>query len=418
MTLSRSDRQNLLGKITTLVSQKYYDPAFGGKNWEQIVSRHRDTIVQAETVDGFEVAVTSMLQDLNSSGMGLLGPTTKITPRSAINASFRRVETLTDGGRWVFQDVLPGGVAARAGVQPGDALISANGIDVASAQPPAFPMGERIPIVVSRNGDRTEKRLDLATASPKYKDNPYSEPDSVTAGIAADSVGTVKVSLFPGKIGIDFAKHVDVVFQEKIPNVKRLVIDLRGNPGGGIGGIQLMSYLTPSKVPIGYSLDRPTAERGYDKASLPRFDRVPKSKLEIPLLAIKFLGKKSVVLGTSGLGKQSFHGRVVVLVNEHTTGAAEMLAQFVQENGLGTIVGNKTPGRLVSRSAFKIGQDYRIVIPIGAYVSWKGNRIEGKGITPDVPVDWSYEEALAGKDNQMYKAIQFVQQLGSGSTSV
>jgi carboxyl-terminal processing protease len=406
MTLSRSDRQNLLRKITTLVLQKYYDPAFGGKNWEEIVSRHRDSIVQAETVDGFEAAVTSMLQDLNSSGMGLLGPTTKITPRSAINASFRRVETPTDGARWVFQDVLPGGVAARAGVRPGDALISANGIDVASVQPPAFPMGERIPIVVSRNGDRTEKRLDLATQDPKYKDNPYSEPDSVTAGIASDSVGTVKVSLFPGKIGIDFAKHVDTVFQQKIPNVKRLVIDLRGNPGGGIGGIQLMSYLTPAKVPIGYSLDRPTAERGYDKDSLPRFGRVPKSKLEIPLLAIKFLGKKSVVLETSGLGKQSFHGRVVVLVNEHTTGAAEMLAQFVQENGLGTIVGNKTPGRLVSRSAFKIGHDYRIVIPIGAYVSWKGNRIEGKGITPDVPVDWSYAEALHDRDNQLSKAVQ------------
>ena len=412
MTLTRSDRQKLLGKITTLVAQKYYDPAFGGKNWEQIVSRHKDSIVQADTVDGFEAAVTSMLQDLNSSGMGLLGPTTKITPRSAINASFRRVETPTDGARWVFQDVLPGGVATRAGVRPGDALISANGIDVASAQPPAFPMGERIPIVVSRNGDRTEKRLDLATQDPKYKDNPYSEPDSVTAGIASDSVGTVKVSLFPGKIGIDFANHVDAVFREKIPNVKRLVIDLRGNPGGGIGGIQLMSYLTPSKVPIGYSLDRPTAERGYDKASLPRFGRVPKSKLEIPLLAIKFFGKKSVVLETSGLGKQSFHGRVVVLVNEHTTGAAEMLAQFVQENGLGTIVGSKTPGRLVSRSAFKIGHDYRIVIPIGAYVSWKGNRIEGKGITPDVPVDWSYEAALRGDDNQFSKAIQCAENLG------
>ena len=412
MTLSRSDRQNLLGKITTLVAQKYYDPAFGGKDWNQIVSKHTDSIIQADTVDGFEAAVTSMLQDMNSSGMGLLGPTTKITPRSAINASFRRVETPTDGARWVFQDVLPGGVAAHAGVRPGDALISANGIDVASVQPPAFPMGERIPIVVSRNGDRTEKRLDLATQDPKYKDNPYSEPDSVTAGIVADSVGTVKVSLFPGKIGIDFANHVDAVFQEKIPNVKRLVIDLRGNPGGGIGGIQLMSYLTPSKVPIGYSLDRPTAERGYDKASLPRFGRVPKSKLEIPLLAIKFLGKKSVVLETSGLGKQSFHGRVVVLVNEHTTGAAEMLAQFVQENGLGTIVGSKTPGRLVSRSAFKIGHNYRVVIPIGAYVSWKGNRIEGKGITPDVPVDWSYEAALHGDDNQLSKAIQIAGGLG------
>ena len=208
---------------------------------------------------------------------------------------------------------------------------------------------------------------------PKYKDNPYSEPDSVTAKMAADSLGAVKVSLFPGKIGIDFANHVDAVFREKIPNVERLVIDLRGNPGGGIGGLHLMSYLTPSKVPVGYSLDRPTAERGYDKASLPKLDRIPKSKLEIPLLALKFFGKKSVVLETSGLGSQSFHGRVVILVNEHTTGAAEMLVQFAQENGLGTVVGNKTPGRLVSRSAFKIGNDYRIVIPIGAYVSWNGN---------------------------------------------
>ena len=412
MTLTRSDRQNLLGKITTLVAEKYYDPAFGGKDWKEIVSKHTESIVQAETADGFEAAVTDMLHEVHSSGMGLLGPTTKITPRSAINASFRKVGTSADGSRWVFQDVLPGGVAARAGVQPGDALISVDGNDIASAQPPAFAMGQRIPIVVSRNGDRAEKRLDPATQDPKYKDNPYSEPDSVTAKIASDSLGAVKVSLFPGKIGIDFANHVDTVFREKIPNVKRLVIDLRGNPGGGIGGLHLMSYLTPTKVPVGYSLDRPTAERGYDKETLPRLDHIPKSKLEIPLLALKFFGKKSVVLETAGLGRQSFHGRVVILVNEHTTGAAEMLVQFAQENGLGTVVGNKTPGRLVSRSAFKIGNEYRIVIPIGAYVSWRGNRIEGTGITPDVPVDWSYEEALHGRDNQLSKAVQVAQELG------
>jgi carboxyl-terminal processing protease len=400
-----------LGKITTLVAEKYYDPTFGGKDWKGIVAKHTASVIQAEAVEGFEAAVTDMLHDVHSSGMGLLGPTTKITPRSAINASFRKVETSADGSRWVFQDVLPGGVAARAGVQPGDALISADGNDIASAQPPAFPMGQRIPIVVSRNGDRTEKRLDLATQDPKYKDNPYSEPDSVTAKMASDSLGAVKVSLFPGKIGIDFANDVDAVFRERIPNVERLVIDLRGNPGGGIGGLHLMSYLTPSKVPVGYSLDRPTAERGYDKETLPRLDHIPKSKLEIPLLALKFFGKKSVVLETAGLGRQSFHGRVVILVNEHTTGAAEMLVQFAQENGLGTVVGNKTPGRLVSRSAFKIGNDYRIVIPIGAYVSWRGTRIEGKGITPDVPVDWSYEEALHGRDNQMSKAVQVAQEL-------
>ena len=119
MTHTRSDRQNLLGKITTLVAEKYYDPAFtAGKDWKEdrIEAHGINRPGQETSADGFEAAVTDMLHEVHSSGMGLLGPTTKITPRSAINASFRKVETSADGSRWVFQDVLPGGVAARAGV--------------------------------------------------------------------------------------------------------------------------------------------------------------------------------------------------------------------------------------------------------------------------------------------------------------
>ncbi len=54
------------------------------------------------------------------------------------------------------------------------------------------------------------------------------------------------------------------------------------------------------------------------------------------------------------MGRQPFHGRVVVLCNEHSTGAAEMPAQFAKENHLATIVGVRTPGHLISRSAFPI----------------------------------------------------------------
>lgn len=83
-----------------------------------------------------------------------------------------------------------------------------------------------------------------------------------------------------------------------------------------------------------------------------------------------------------------------------------MVIQFAKENHLATLVGKKTPGRLVSRSAFKIGAAYRITIPIGAYISWNGDRIEGTGIQPDVLVDWSYDDALHGIDNQLNRAIQ------------
>jgi carboxyl-terminal processing protease len=411
MTLTRPDRERLLSKITTLVRQKFYDPSFRGKDWDAIVARHRAGILETESTEVFEAAISAMFAELDSSGLGLLGPHTKITPRNAINASFKSIITQPEGLRWVFQDVLPGGVADRARIRSGDALVSLQGREITPPQRPAFPMGETIPIVVSRNGQRKEAQLELSTPTPKYKDNPYSEPNSITARLADGSLGQVKVSLFPGKIGIDFANQLQALFSGELAIADRLIIDLRGNPGGGVGGLRLMSYLTPEKKPIGYSVDRPTAERGYDREKLPRFGQIPKSKFQIPLLALKYAGKKSVVLETEGLGKKKFHGKIVLLVNEHSTGAAEMVTQFAKENGLATVVGTKTPGHLVSRSAFKIGFGYRITIPIGAYISWRGNQIEGKGIEPDIPIEWSYEDALSGADNQLDRAIQVAKAL-------
>ena len=189
------------------------------------------------------------------------------------------------------------------------------------------------------------------------------------------------------------------------------MIDVRGNPGGGVGALRLMSFLTPGIQQVGYSLDRIRAERGYDRQALPRFGRIPGSKLGIAVLAFKFYGKKSVVLETEGLGAKRFHGRVVLLVNEHSTGAAEMVAQFAKENGLATIVGTKTPGHLAARSAFKVGLGYRITIPIGAFISWKGTRIEGHGVDPDVIIPWSYEDARQGVDTQLDKAVEIANAL-------
>jgi hypothetical protein len=169
-----------------------------------------------------------------------------------------------------------------------------------------------------------------------------------------------------------------------------------------------MSYLTPDCMPIGYSKNRKMAIEKKDPSSLPVFDKVPRSKLAIPALALKFLGKTSVFLFTEGLGRRAHRGRTVILVNEHTTGAAEMVAQFAQQNGLATIVGTHTPGRLVSRSASKLGFGYRLVIPVAAYVSANGTQIEGNGITPNVSVPWSFGDAVAGGDNQMAAAIDAI----------
>jgi len=53
---------------------------------------------------------------------------------------------------------------------------------------------------------------------------------------------------------------------------------------------------------------------------------------------------KSILVVTEGLGPRRFHGRVVLMVNEHTASACEMVAAFAEENKLATIVETKTPG--------------------------------------------------------------------------
>jgi C-terminal processing protease CtpA/Prc len=45
------------------------------------------------------------------------------------------------------------------------------------------------------------------------------------------------------------------------------------------------------------------------------------------------------------------------------------------------------------------------VLPIAAYESWKGVRIEGKGVEPDVEINWSFEDAVAGRDRQLDYAL-------------
>lgn len=405
MALTRSEREQQLQHIDDSVQQKFYDPHFNGRNWKEIVAQHRQQILNSDSDSAFEGAVADMLDELGSSGLGILGPHTAVTPRSSINASFRAVYTDPDGLRWAFQDVLPGGVADRAGVKPADLLITIGAREAEPPASPAFEMGQRTEIVVSRAGDKHSLHIDLTTQKPKYRSNPYSEPKSVAASLIDKSIANLKVSLFPGYVGIEFANEVSAAFDGILRDATRLLIDLRGNPGGGIGGLRVMSYLTPDKTPIGFSLDRPMAEHGYDKNSLPRFGHIPRFKFALLPLALKFANKRSIALVTEGFGSRPFHGRVAILVNEHSTGAAEMLAQFAQENRLATIVGSKTAGRLVSRSGVKIGNGYTLVLPVAAYMSWNGDRIEGKGITPDVPVDWSYEAVLEGRDPQFEAAL-------------
>src|SRR5437899_4713579 len=204
--------------------------------------------------------------------------------------------------------------------------------------------------------------------------------------------------MFPGAVGIDRAKIFDTAFVN-LRDSTRLILDRPVNTGGGIGGLRLMSYLPPDKKEVGYSLTRARKEKGYSREKLPRFGRIPSHKATLLWLALRYgFIDKSILVVTEGLGPQRFHGRVIILVNEHTSSAGEMVAAFADENRLATIVGTKTPGRLLSGTTFRTGSGYILGLPVAAYLTWQGKVIEGKGVTPSVPVELSPDQLLAGED--------------------
>jgi C-terminal processing protease CtpA/Prc len=202
----------------------------------------------------------------------------------------------------------------------------------------------------------------------------------------SDGIGWFKVTKFPGAVGVDIANQIDRAIRE-LNGCHRLIVDLRGNAGGGLAFLRVMSYLTPERIPVGYSVTRTRAQRGYCKESLAKFDRIPSRKAELILLALKFgFRDDSVSFVTEGLGSKPFHSRTVVLVDESTSGAGERIAAFAQERQLAPVVGAQTSGRLICCSIYKVGQGYHVRIPARAWYTWRGELLEGQGVNPDCAV--------------------------------
>lgn len=118
-----------------------------------------------------------------------------------------------------------------------------------------------------------------------------------------------------------------------------------------------------------------------------------------------------MVLVTEGLGPQPFHGRTVVLVNEHTHSAAEMVASFAKENHLATLVGTRTAGEVLGGANFNLPSGYVLRMPIAGWYTWKGECIEGTGVEPDVIVENIPESLASGFDTQLERAIEVTKAL-------
>lgn len=400
MTLSESQRRDVLSRVLQTIDKQFMGAE---PDTERLRREHEDAIVQSADTDQFEAAVNTMLRGLGTSHVGFFHDSRpRAAGRVAIAATFMRTDT-PDGPRWMFQDVHPGGAAARAGIRPGDVLLTIDGKDVVPPDGLPFQLGSAYTFTVRRpNGSTAQPTVEVPGS--KEKKRPIVVPDQVvTATKLDDGTGLIRVSMFPGVLGMDVARDMSRAVAELA--VDRLIVDLRGNTGGGIGCLRLMSLMCPDRRGVGYSISRAVASRGFDKERLPAFERIPSSKLGVLPLMVRFArAKRSIAIFTEALGGQCHHGRMALLVNEHSASAAEMVAAFASESKLASVVGTKTPGRLVATSGFKVGFGYRVALPVAAYFTWNGTNLEGTGVTPDVDEPLSTEAIGRGEDNQLRRA--------------
>lgn len=411
MPLEPRKRAEILKSIKRLVLSHHIN--IGGIDyaaWANRFDARTPELLSADLPD-FEAGIRQLLAELKTSHTVFYHSLPKeLLPQHTINASLRDLPR--DGcHHWMFLDVFDDGPAHRAGIKPGDVLEAVDGTACLPPSTPYFGIGLTHTLVVRKPGSDTVKEVVIAV--PKRKGTkqrpPIIEPKSPIPAKISPGIGLLKIVYFPGAFGLSFGNALDDAVDDlKQQGCDRMIIDLRGNIGGSLGFARLASYMCPGRIAIGHSLTPGRLRSGYDPDALPRVP-MPRTRAELLVTLARFAFRdKSVMLLTQGLGEQPFHNRIVVLVNEWTNSAAEMVANFAAENSLATIVGQKTRGNVLGAANFRVGSGYWLRLPVFGWFTSKGRTLEANGVEPDVSVEISPDALAEGQDNQLSKAIEIV----------
>src|SRR5581483_10816792 len=329
MSLTSKERARILRSIKKLVLTRHINVGRVDYTlWSQRLDERAPQLLSAD-IATFEGGVRQLLSELKTSHTVFYHSVPReLLPQHTINASLREVGR--DGARrWMFLDVFDSGPAELAGIRPGDVLESVDGAAILPPSPAHFAIGQSHRLGIRKAG--SDALTEIVVSVPFRKGTkhrpPIVEPKSPISRMLTPSVGVLRIVYFPGVFGMQFANALDRAINDlKQQGCERLIVDLRGNIGGSLGFARLASYMCPDRIAIGHSLTPNRLRAAYDPAVLPRVP-MPSTRAELVTTLARFAFRdKSVMLLTQGLGTQPFHHRIVVLVNEWTNSAAEMVA--------------------------------------------------------------------------------------------
>ena len=309
--------------------------------------------------------MNSMLKTLGTSHTGFFHEgRPRAAGRIAIAATLRkpRPRKASDG---CFRTCTQAASPHRPAFESGDILLKVGNKELVPPEAMPFVLGETYSFTV-RRADRSIASVTVTIPGSKEKQRPIVVPDQVVnASKLPNGTGMIRVSMFPGVLGMDVARDISRAITEL--ECERLVIDLRGNTGGGIGCLRLMSHLCPDRRGVGYSVSRAVARRGFDKERLPAFDRIPSSKLGVVPLIVRFAGAAPFRCGVYRGARRATRitAQVAMLVNEHSASAAEMVAAFASEYRVGDFGRHEDSRQIGGDQRVQGWLWYRVVLPVG-----------------------------------------------------
>ena len=268
--------------------------------------------------------------------------------------------------------VFKGSPAEAAGVHRGDILYKVNGDLTVTAQ----NLQEAVDIMRGTPGTTVDVTFLRGSEELTFTlERAMITVNQIESAMLSDGIGYIAMYEFAGKCQEEFTEALNELLAQ---GAKGLIIDLRDNGGGWVDAARDIGDLFMDEGDLCYLVYRD----GSEDHIYPTKD----GKTEIPL---------------------------VMLVNENSASASEMLTVALRETAGATVVGVKTFGKGIVQSVIPVGQNGAgFQITVAQYFSPLGTEVHGIGITPDVEVplpdgdNGMYDFADTEKDVQLKKAVE------------